>query len=84
MLNLDRDVDLYLSMTWNFPGQNHGMCGHIFEIIDYYLLLSKKYNVRILLCEDIDWYAIRDAMESKYNLTPEEYIDIKTMIHSNV
>lgn len=78
MLNLDRDVDVYLSMTWNFTGQNHGMCGHIFEIIDYYLLLSKKYNVRILLCEDIDWPMLSEAIEGKYDLTPEELSDIKT------
>lgn len=77
-LNLSRDVDLYISMTWNFEGQNHGMCGHIFEIVDYYLLLSETHDVRILLCEDIDWVTMETAIRNKYNLTSDEINQLKS------
>lgn len=69
---LDRSIDLYLSMTW--PKRRtvqHGICGHIFEIIDYYLLLKDRYNVGILIGEEI-FYDYEQVIKDKYNLTTQE------------
>ena len=66
-LSLDNSYDLYLTMTW-MQDNNHGICGHIYEIIDYYLLLYKKFKVGILLCEDITWQMFESCIRSKYNI----------------
>ena len=78
ILHLDRSVDLYLSMTWNIKGQNHGICGHIYELIDYYLLLDEFFDVRILLCEDINWGILLAAITDKYDLSEDIINKIKS------
>lgn len=49
---LDKRKELYLSMCWE-PGRPHGICGHVYEIIDYYILLKNHMRVGILFCETI-------------------------------
>ena len=45
-LLLDNTYDLYLSMTWTQDtNQGHGISGHVYEIIEYYLLLRNKIKV---------------------------------------
>lgn len=62
-------------MCWE-PGKPHGICGHVYEIIDYYLLLKNHINVGILFCETIlshdqlvavvnDKYDLSDAVLSQ-------------------
>ena len=38
ILRLDPNYDLWLSYTWS--NNNHGICGHTYEIIDYYHILT--------------------------------------------
>ena len=64
-ISLDNSYDLYLSMTW-MPDNDHGICGHIYEIIDYYLLLHLKFKIGILICEKLSWENIEDCIRSKY------------------
>lgn len=79
MLHLDQDYDLFLSMTWSLtPVENHGISGHIYEIIDYYLLLKSHFKVGILLCEDINWDQLETIVKNKYNITKKELQDIKS------
>ena len=54
-------------MTW-MSDNDHGVCGHIYEIIDYYLLLYTKFNVGILICEDWDWSVFENCIVTKYSL----------------
>ena len=71
ILQLDKqNYDLWLSYTWS--PNNHGICGHTFEVIDYYLLLKKFLRVGIFLAEDIDWETFKASTLSKYDLTPDE------------
>lgn len=75
-LILDRGVDLYLSMTWpKLPNKRHGVCGHIYEIIDYYLLLKHKYNVKILIGEQL-LYDYELVIRDKYDLSDQEVSEI--------
>jgi len=75
-LILDRGVDLYLSMTWpKLPNKRHGVCGHIYEIIDYYLLLKRKYSVKILIGEQL-LYDYELVIRDKYNLSDQEVSEI--------
>jgi len=67
MLN---DYDLYLTYSWgNF---NHGICGHTFEVIDYFNLLTNHMNVAILLCEDITYDTFEAAITEKYIFTSKQ------------
>ena len=75
-LLLDRSVDLYLSMTWpKVPSKRHGVCGHIYEIIDYYLLLKHRYNIKILIGEQL-FYSYEHVIRDKYDLSDQEILEI--------
>lgn len=76
MFKLDDSYDCYLSMTW-MKDNNHGICGHVYEIIDYYLLLSKKFKIGILICEDMSWDILERCIRSKYELNESQIYDIK-------
>jgi hypothetical protein len=55
-----KDYELYITYSWSTT--NHGICGHTFEAIDYYILLSKHIKCAILLCEDITPETFRMAI----------------------
>jgi len=66
-----------LTLTYSWNTVNHGICGHTFEIIDYYLLLKNVFDVEILLAEDITWETFEEAIRDKYDLIENEIQDIK-------
>lgn len=70
ILRFDNDVDLVLTYSWST--NNHGICGHTYEVIDYYYILKDHFNVKILLAEDINWETFKIALEDKYNFTEDE------------
>lgn len=72
-----KDHELYLTYTWH--GENHGICGHTFEVIDYFLLLKNHFKVAIILQEDLDHKTFDRAIREKYDLS-EQTID---EIHHN-
>ena len=78
-LKLNRNYDLFLSMTWN-NDNNHGISGHLYEILEYYLVLSQNMKIGILICEDLDWKTIKKAIKSKYNINNNEINKIKLNI----
>jgi hypothetical protein len=75
-ISLDDSYDCYLSMTW-MTDNNHGICGHIYEIIDYYLLLHVKFNIGILICEDLNWENIEMCIRTKYSIDEEIILKMK-------
>ena len=82
-LHLDRSYDIHLSMMWHGYNihekrwNNHGISGHVYEIIDYYLLLRNHFKVGILLCEDIDWNKFKRAILYKYDVSDDIVNEIK-------
>jgi hypothetical protein len=75
IVQLNPKYDLWLSYSWS--DNNHGICGHTYEVIDYYHILKNHFKVGILLCEDIDWETFELSIKSKYNFTDIELQDIK-------
>jgi hypothetical protein len=73
---LDPKYEIWLSQTWS--NNNHGICGHTFEIIDYYYILKDTFKTGILLAENIDWDTLEQAIRSKYCFTDQEIEDIKS------
>jgi hypothetical protein len=57
--------DAEVILTYNSHDNKHGICGHFFEVIDYYILLKDYYKVEIILSEDIKEEDIKIAL-SKY------------------
>lgn len=64
---LDPTYELWLSYTWS--NNDHGICGHTYEVIDYYYILSQHFKVGIFLAEEVDLEA---AVRAKYSFTNEE------------
>lgn len=76
ILQLDQDnYDLWISYTWS--NNNHGICGHTFELIDYYFFLKNHFRVGVLLAEDIDWETFQKSITEKYEVTREELDELK-------
>ena len=74
---LDEDIDIYLSMSWE-PGRPHGICGHVYEIIDYYLLLHHHFRVGILFGDTFsEWSEFSKCIEDKYRLSSSELQSFK-------
>lgn len=82
IVQLDNKYTLWLSQTWS--NNNHGICGHTFEILDYYYILKDHFSVGILIGEDMDWDTLELAIRSKYTFTDDEILDIKnnTVFHN--
>ena len=72
---LDPAYDLWLSYTWN--PVDHGVCGHIFEVFDYYYVLRKHFRVGIFFGENVGWPTIELAIRSKYTFSEELIAEIK-------
>lgn len=72
---LDPTYNLWLTYSWS--NNNHGICGHTFEVIDYYHILKDNFKTGILLAEDIDWKTFEASIRSKYNFSEIEIEDIK-------
>jgi hypothetical protein len=75
IIQLDSAYDLWLSYSWS--NNNHGICGHTYEVIDYYHILRNDFKVGILLCEDTDWATFESSIRSKYDFRDDEIADIK-------
>jgi hypothetical protein len=82
ILRLDPTYDLWLTYSWS--GNNHGICGHTFEVIDYFHILKDHFAVGILLCEDITIDVVHAAIVNKYAFTDDEvaFILSRVVIHN--
>jgi len=79
---LDKNIDLYISYSWMnsdyFDNVNHGICGHTFEMIEYYWKLKDHLICKLLWCEKYPtWKEIEIAIRGKYNFNEEEIKNIK-------
>jgi len=73
MINMGNVITITYSWHKNY---NHGVCGHLYEAIDYYFVLSKFYKCKILLVVDFDANFFRRVIENKYSFSAEEVQDI--------
>lgn len=82
IVRLPANVELWLTYSWS--NNNHGVCGHLYEVIDYFWILHFHFRVGILLCEDITWDVVELAIRSKYDFTDTEITTIRnSMIFHN-
>jgi hypothetical protein len=75
---LDSSYDLWLTYSWS--NNNHGICGHTYEVIDYFYILKDHFKVGILICEDTDWDTFEKSIRSKYAFTEQEILEYKNNI----
>lgn len=76
-LQLDPRYDLWLTYAWFFSNHKHGVCGHLYECLDYYFILKDEFKVGILIGDGLEWEIIYRAIVNRYNFTEEEIKDIK-------
>jgi hypothetical protein len=76
IIKLDKKYDIWLSQSWS--NNDHGICGHTFELIDYYYILKNKFKVGIFLTENLDWEILEKTIRYKYNFSDLEIEDIKS------
>lgn len=73
LVNL-KEYDIVLTTSWE---TKHGVSGHMFELIEYFMHLrfDKNINACILLADGTNWEEFRTALGEKYELTMEEISD---------
>lgn len=64
------DSDLLITYSWDI-NSNQGVCGHTFEVIEYFWILKDYFNVKILIAE-LDKETFLECIHSKYNFTEKE------------
>jgi hypothetical protein len=73
-------TELCISAAWVTDSDwSHGVSGHIYEIIEYFYLLSKKYSITILLGDSSmseTWF--KKIIQDKYNFNQGEVENIIT------
>lgn len=74
-----KDIDILLTYSW--CSKNHGICGHIFEVIDYYFVLKNHFKTKILIPEIINGFW--DVIMDKYEFSEFELKDLKENIIFN-
>jgi hypothetical protein len=80
ILNL-KEYDVVITHRWS--NHHHGICGHTFEVIEYFWTLKDAFNCCILLAERITKEEFVIAIESKYDFTTLEieYILSRTIFN---
>lgn len=72
------EYDITLSYSWSTMQQ--GMCGHLFECIEYFYLLKDHFSVCIFIGEEIGLTYIEETIRDKYTFTEEEIQEIISSI----
>ena len=61
--------ELIIMYTWDINGYyDNKVCGHMYEIIDYYFILKDHFDTKIIFPKEYNL----DEVLSKYNITIEE------------
>ena len=77
MENLDIRPQLILMYTWDINGYyDNKICGHMYEVIDYYLILKNHFITKIIFPSEYDL----DKVLSKYDISPEDRIELEKSI----
>lgn len=63
--------ELVIGYSWHERG-NQGMCGHLFEMIEYFYILSEHFNTCMMVCEDMPWERIERTIRDKYDFSDAE------------
>lgn len=69
--------EVILMYTWDIKGYyDNNICGHVYELIDYYWILKDKFNIKIIFPENYDL----DLILEKYNFSESEKNELKEKI----
>jgi hypothetical protein len=64
------NYDLVITYSWG--NNDHGICGHTFEAIDYYWILKDHFNCCLLFAENFSAGDIERVLRSKYDFDDSE------------
>lgn len=75
ILRLDPSYELWLTYSWS--DNDHGICGHTFEVLDYFHILKDHFRVGILLAAGLDWDTLERCIRGKYDFSDDEIANIR-------
>ena len=76
-INLDIRPQLILMYTWDINGYyDNKICGHMYELIDYYWVLKDYFDIKIIFPENYNL----ELVLSKYSFTLDEKIELSKCI----
>jgi hypothetical protein len=73
---LSYTTDSQIILTYSNHNAKHGICGHLFEVIDYYIFLNQFFTCEILISEDIPSDELKIAL-SKYDRSKVKNINFQ-------
>lgn len=65
---LSYSSDKNIILSYSSDKLNHGICGHLYEVIDYYFLLNQKFSTEIIIGEYIPLKSLYKSLKTKYKL----------------
>lgn len=69
--------ELTIGYSWH-SNNSQGMCGHLFEMIEYYHILKNHFSVCMMMCDNMmQWERIESTIRDKYDFTDVEILDIR-------
>ena len=68
---IPEQYDLAIGYTW-YNNATIGISGHMFEMIEYYYILSKHIKTCMLICEKVSYDVIEQVIRDKYDFSEEE------------
>jgi hypothetical protein len=78
IINL-KEYELVLTYSWH-KNNNQGICGHTFEVIEYFWILKDHFNVCILMADNVTLPEFIVAIKSKYDFSESEIKSITDKI----
>jgi len=72
MINIIPDkYKLAIGYTW-YSNLSQGICGHMFEMIEYYHTINPHIRTCMLICDQQAFDVIEDAIRDKYDFSEDE------------
>ncbi len=73
---IPKKYELTLGYSWKSK-IDQGICGHLFEMIEYYTILKKYFSVCMMVCENMPWNKIESTIRDKYDFEEDEIRNIR-------
>jgi len=74
-MNILKDKNTDIILTYSWWNNDHGICGHIYECIEYYYHLIKfsNYSIKILFAEKwLNKESLKKIIQNKYSFNDEQ------------
>ena len=75
------EYDLCITTSWTNNSEEMGICGHTFEMIEYFWYIKMYMNCCLVWTETMNEELLRSILESKYNFDDKE---VKVILDNSI